>query len=96
MKILVDADACPVVKQVEKIAKKHRVPVILLCDTNHILSSNYSEIKVIGAGADAVDIALANLCQSGGYCCYTGLRSCGSCTRQRRLCNSSVGKNIYK
>ena len=65
MKILVDADACPVVKQVEKIAKKHRVPVILLCDTNHILSSNYSEIKVIGAGADAVDIALANLCQSG-------------------------------
>ena len=65
MKILVDADACPVVKQVEKIAKKLRVPVILLCDTNHILSSNYSEIKVIGAGADAVDIALANLCQSG-------------------------------
>lgn len=65
MKILVDADACPVVKQVEKIAKKHRVPVILLCDTNHVLSSNYSEIKVIGAGADAVDIALANLCQSG-------------------------------
>ncbi len=65
MKILVDADACPVVKQVEKIAKKQRVPVILLCDTNHILSSNYSEIKVIGAGADAVDIALANLCQSG-------------------------------
>ena len=65
MKILVDADACPVVKQVEKIAKKHRVPVILLCDTNHILSSNYSEIKVIGAGADAVDIALANLCQGG-------------------------------
>ena len=61
MKILVDADACPVVKQVEKIAKKLRVPVILLCDTNHILSSNYSEIKVIGAGADAVDIALANL-----------------------------------
>jgi len=65
LKILVDADACPVVKQVEKIAKKHRVPVILLCDTNHFLSSNYSEIKVIGAGADAVDIALANLCQSG-------------------------------
>ena len=25
MKILVDADACPVVKQVEKIAQKHRV-----------------------------------------------------------------------
>lgn len=65
MKILVDADACPVVRQVEKIAKKYSIPVILLCDTNHILSSDYSEIKVIGAGADAVDIALANLCKNG-------------------------------
>lgn len=65
MKILVDADACPVVREVEEIAKKYKISVILLCDTNHILSSDYSEIKVIGAGADAVDIALANLCQSG-------------------------------
>lgn len=65
MKILVDADACPVVRQVEKTAKKYSIPVILLCDTNHILSSDYSEIKVIGAGTDAVDIALANLCKSG-------------------------------
>lgn len=65
MKILVDADACPVVRHVEKIAKKYSIPVILLCDTNHILSSDYSEIKVISAGADAVDIALANLCKSG-------------------------------
>lgn len=65
LKILVDADACPVVKIVEKVAKEVSAPVILLCDTNHILKSDYSEIKVIGAGADAVDIALANLCQSG-------------------------------
>lgn len=65
LKILVDADACPVVKIVEKVAKEVSAPVILLCDTNHILKSDYSEIKVIGAGVDAVDIALANLCQSG-------------------------------
>ena len=30
---------------------------------NHVLNSDYSEIRVIGAGADAVDIALINLCQ---------------------------------
>lgn len=65
LKILVDADACPVVKIIEKVAKEFSAPVILLCDTNHILKSDYSEIKVIGAGADAVDIALANLCLSG-------------------------------
>ena len=65
MKILVDADACPVVHIIEKIAKKHNIPVVLLCDTNHILNSDYSEIKVIGAGADAVDFALVNQCEKG-------------------------------
>ncbi|MEG2146304.1 MAG: YaiI/YqxD family protein [Lachnospiraceae bacterium] len=63
MSIYVDADACPVVRIVEKIAKKHEIPVTLLCDTNHELYSDYSEIKVIGAGADAVDFALINLCK---------------------------------
>lgn len=28
--VLVDADACPVVKSVEMIAQKHNVPVVLL------------------------------------------------------------------
>lgn len=65
MKILVDADACPVVRLVEKISKEEHIEVILLCDTNHVLNSDYSEIKVIGAGADAVDFALINYCSRG-------------------------------
>lgn len=65
MKILVDADACPVTRIVEQIAKRENIPCVLLCDTNHVLSSDYSEVKIIGAGADAVDFALLNLCQRG-------------------------------
>lgn len=65
MKILVDADACPVVRIVEKIAEEKNIECILLCDTNHILESDYSEIKIIGAGADAVDYALINVCKPG-------------------------------
>lgn len=64
-RILVDADACPVVRIVERTAKACGIPVVLLCDTNHVLTSAYSEIKVIGAGADAVDFALINLCRRG-------------------------------
>ena len=41
MQIFVDADACPVVGIVEKVAKEHSVPVTLLCDTNHVLASDY-------------------------------------------------------
>ena len=65
MTIYIDADACPVTRIVERVAREHAIPVVLLCDTNHVLSSDYSEIRVIGAGADAVDIALINLCQRG-------------------------------
>lgn len=63
--IWVDADACPVVHIVEKIAEKYTIPVTLLCDTNHVLQSDYSEVIVVGAGADAVDYKLISICQKG-------------------------------
>lgn len=65
MRIYVDADACPVVRIVEKTARKYGMPVTLLCDTNHVMNSDYSEVKVIGSGADAVDFALIGLCEKG-------------------------------
>lgn len=65
MRILVDADACPVVTIVEHTARKYNIPVILLCDTNHILSSDYSEVLTVGAGADAVDFKLVSICKKG-------------------------------
>lgn len=65
MHIFVDADACPVVGIVENVAEKYKVPVTLLCDTNHVLQSDYSEVIVVGAGADAVDYKLISLCHKG-------------------------------
>ena len=65
MTVLVDADACPVGSLVERAAKRRNMPVTLLCDTNHVLTSEYSRVIVIGAGADAVDFALVNRCCKG-------------------------------
>lgn len=65
MKIFVDADACPVINIIEKVAEEYGIEVTLFCDTNHILHSEYSKIKLIGAGTDAVDFALVNSCQKG-------------------------------
>lgn len=65
MRVWVDADACPVVAQVERAAKGRDLPVTLLCDTNHVLSSDYSQVVVVGAGADAVDFELVNRCGKG-------------------------------
>lgn len=63
MQIFVDADACPVVDIVESLAEKYNIPVTLLCDTNHVLYSDYSDVTVVGAGADAVDYKLISICQ---------------------------------
>lgn len=65
MQIFVDADACPVVGIVEAIAEKYNISATLLCDTNHVLYSDYSEVIVVGAGADAVDYKLISICHKG-------------------------------
>ena len=65
MQILVDADACPVVGIVESLAEKYNIPTTLLCDTNHVLYSDYSDVIIVGAGADAVDYKLISICHKG-------------------------------
>lgn len=60
MKILVDADACPVKSIIEEVAQDYRIPVLMIIDTSHELSSVYSEILQVGKAPDAVDVALFN------------------------------------
>jgi uncharacterized protein YaiI (UPF0178 family) len=60
MKILVDADACPVKDIIERVAKDYGLPVMMLIDTSHILTSTYSEVVLVSKAPDAVDFALIN------------------------------------
>lgn len=65
MKIMVDADACPVNGIVEKVAKEYGISVVMVCDTNHIIKSDYSSVQLVSPGKDAADFALINKCQKG-------------------------------
>lgn len=65
MKILIDADACPVTRIAEQIAVEERIPLTILCDTSHIIDSDHGEVLVVGQGADAVDFALMNHAKRG-------------------------------
>lgn len=65
MKILVDADACPVKEIIEDIAIKLEIPVIMLIDTSHILHSEYSQVISVSQAPDAVDFALINRAEKG-------------------------------
>lgn len=60
MKILIDADGCPVVKQATQIAKESNIEVVIFCDTSHIINSDYAQIITVSKGADSVDFALVN------------------------------------
>ena len=73
MQIFVDADACPVVDIVETIAEKYNISTTLLCDTNHILYSDYNEVIVVGVGADAVDYKLISICHKGDGLLFRGI-----------------------
>lgn len=60
MRILVDADACPVKHIIVKVAKEYNIPVTMFIDTSHILNDGYSEVITVDKSMDSVDIALIN------------------------------------
>lgn len=65
MKILVDADACPVKHIIVRLAKEHDIPVIMFFDTSHMINDGYSEVRILDKSRDSVDIALANQAAKG-------------------------------
>lgn len=60
MKVLVDADACPVVEITVRLCKQYHIPCILLCDTAHAIHQEGADTLVFDKGADSVDYALVN------------------------------------
>ncbi len=66
MKLLIDADACPVVDIALNCAKKYNVEKsILLCDTSHLIERECAETIVVSKGSDSADFALVNLVETG-------------------------------
>ena len=65
MKILIDGDGCPVISQSIKIAKKHNIKLVILCDTSHNFDKYDVEKIVVPKGMDSVDFALVNKVQRG-------------------------------
>ena len=65
MKILVDADACPVVDIAVNLCKEYKMPCVLYCDTAHQMHREGAETVVVDKGADSVDFALVNKTEQG-------------------------------
>lgn len=65
MKILIDADNTGRIRQIEKIAKRYRIPVILFCEQSRNLQSAYCDIVFCDNSYDSADFALLNKCEKG-------------------------------
>lgn len=65
MRILIDADGCPVVDSTIKLGNQYEVEVIILCDTSHQFEKQGAKTITVSKGADSVDFALANMIQNG-------------------------------
>lgn len=60
MKVLIDADGCPVVDRAVSLCRQYAIPCLLLCDTAHEFYRDGAETLVFDKGADSVDYALVN------------------------------------
>lgn len=65
MKLLVDADACPVVDLTVREANRQKIPVILITDTSHILNRTDAQVITVEKGNDSADFKLVNLVEKG-------------------------------
>ena len=65
MKILVDADGCPVKDIILKVAKEHGVELVMVKNVCHEIYDDYARIITVEKGRDVADIALINNTNSG-------------------------------
>lgn len=65
MRILIDADGCPVVDATIRIAGLFHTEVLILCDTSHVFEKEGAKTLTFSKGADSVDFALVNMVQRG-------------------------------
>ena len=63
MTVIIDADACPVVKLAIAEAKKRNIPVTCVCDTSHEISDDYAKTIIVDKGRDSTDLQVVNLCR---------------------------------
>lgn len=65
MKVLIDADGCPVVDEVLAACRTKNIEAVILCDTSHQIAREGVKTITVSKGADSVDFALVNLVKPG-------------------------------
>lgn len=65
MRIIVDADACPVKKIIEDLAVSYGVELIMVSNYHHVIASTYATLIVVDAASQSADMTIANYAHNG-------------------------------
>ncbi len=60
MRVLVDADACPVKDIIIEESKKYNIDVYMYFDNSHVYSDDYSKVIIVDRAKDSVDMKIIN------------------------------------
>lgn len=65
MKILVDADACPVKGIIEEISQEYSIQLIMVSNINHLIRSDYARVITVDGADQSADLYIINLSRKG-------------------------------
>lgn len=91
MKLLIDADGCPVVDLTVRLAREFGVKCQILCDTAHVFQKEGAETLTVSKGADSVDFALVNRVEPGDIAVTQDYGLAAMCLAKRALPLSQDG-----
>ena len=65
MRLIIDADGCPVVRIAVDCAKRHGVEAVIVCDSAHFFDIDGAKTITVVKGADSADFRIVNMLSPG-------------------------------
>ena len=94
MKILIDADGCPVVKETISIGQKNHLEVVVVKNYAHQIHSDYATIVTVDKSADRADFIIANRVETGDIVITQDYGLCSMVIAKGGICINQFGKVI--
>ena len=94
IKIYVDADACPVKNEIERVATRHNLKTYMVCDGGIRPSLNpLIKLVVVSQGADAADDWIADHIGRSDICITNDIPLAARCLKKEAFALKSNGKS---
>jgi Uncharacterized protein conserved in bacteria len=91
MKVIVDGDGCAGRHIIEKVCRELKVELIIICNINHAIFSDYAEVKIVDSGFQNVDMHVMNNCQKGDVVVSQDYGVAAMCLSKGAACTSPSG-----